>query len=274
MPTPKPQLDALRSDYQNLFDKCTINPGRLNSVDAIIAKIKANKSRYEKVATPLSIPWYFIAVIHSMECGLDFNRHLHNGDLLTAKTIHVPAGRPIEGNPPFTWEASATDALTFEKIHLLRDWTIPAILFFLEGYNGFGYRLYHGEVNTPYLWSFSNNYTSGKYGSDGKWNPVLQSSQCGAAVILKRMQEQQLVVFEAADGVIANTAIVPTAGLPAIGKVNTPKLNIRAEAGPNFEMIAKPLTTGKEVEILEEKDGWYRVRTSIEGWVSKQYINT
>ena len=28
----------------------------------------------------------------------------------------------------------------------------------------------------------------------------------------------------------------------------------------------------EQVEILEEKNGWYKVRTKIEGWVSKKYI--
>ena len=41
------------------------------------------------------------------------------------------------------------------------------MLFRLEAYNGSGYRDKHPDVKTPYLWSFSNHYTRGKYVADG-----------------------------------------------------------------------------------------------------------
>jgi len=34
-----------------------------------------------------------------MECGLDFTRHLHNGDPLIARTVRAPAGRLVDGRP-------------------------------------------------------------------------------------------------------------------------------------------------------------------------------
>ena len=39
------------------------------------------------------MPWYVIAVIHNMECGLDFTEHLHNGDPLARRTINDPPKR-------------------------------------------------------------------------------------------------------------------------------------------------------------------------------------
>ena len=56
------------------------------------------------------------------------------------------------------------------------------------------------------------------------------------------------------------------------GRVNTDLLNIRTGAGVNFEKVAQPLNQHAPVEILEEKNGWYKVKTKIEGWVSKKYI--
>ena len=125
-----------------------------------------------------------------MECSQNFNEHLHNGDALTARTIHVPKGRPTEGDPPFSWEDSASDALVFEGYSQWKDWTIPGMLYKLEGYNGWGYRLYHPEVKSPYLWSASNQYLSGKYVSDGTWSDSAVSTQCGAAVLLRRLAEK------------------------------------------------------------------------------------
>ena len=56
------------------------------------------------------------------------------------------------------------------------------------------------------------------------------------------------------------------------GRVNTNLLNIRSGAGVNFEKVAQPLKEHAEVEILEERNGWYRVSTKVEGWVSKKFI--
>lgn len=187
--------DALRKEYVTLFDTCEINPAKLSAVDSLVDRIAANRNRYESVGNPLGIPWFFIGSVHCMEASLRFDRHLHNGDPLTARTVHVPKNRPAAGSPPFTWEESATDALKLEGLDAVKDWSMPGVLFQLEKYNGFGYRTRHPEVLTPYLWSFSNHYISGKYVEDGTFNPDAVSSQCGAAVILRRMAETQVIQF-------------------------------------------------------------------------------
>ncbi|RFZ92279.1 hypothetical protein D0C36_12630 [Mucilaginibacter conchicola] len=139
-----------------------------------------------------SVPWYFIACVHYMECSFSFKKHLHNGDPLTGYTVHVPAHRPKVGHPPpFTFEESAVDAIKFMKYDQVTNWSLPYILLKLEGYNGFGYNA--RGVKTPYLWSFSNHYVKGKYVSDGKFDADAVSSQMGAAVILKRMEDRALI---------------------------------------------------------------------------------
>jgi lysozyme family protein len=182
--------DALRAEYQNLFDTCEINADRQNEVTGLTARIVQHQSRYEAVGTPLAIPWFFIGVIHNMESSQRFDRHLHNGDPLTARTVHVPAGRPKSGDPPFTWEASATDALILEGLDKVTDWRLPALLYQIEKYNGFGYRIRHPDVLSPYLWSGSQHYTKGKFVADGTFDPEAVSKQSGAAVILRQMVNQ------------------------------------------------------------------------------------
>lgn len=138
------------------------------------------------------IPWYFIACVHYLECSLSFKKHLHNGDPLTGYTVHVPAHRPKVGHPPpFTFEESAFDALKLMKYDQVTNWSLPFILQKLEGYNGFGYN--KRGVHTPYLWSYSNHYTKGKYVKDGVFDANAVSSQLGAAVILKRMEQRGLI---------------------------------------------------------------------------------
>lgn len=182
--------DALRTEYQTLFDTCQIKPAKAGEAELLVSTLLANKARYTTVGDPLGIPWYAVAAIHNMECSQNFRKHLHNGDPLTARTKNVPANRPKSGSPPFSWEDSATDALVFDGLAKWKDWSIPGILYCLEGYNGWGYRLYHTAVKTPYLWSGSNHYVSGKYVADGTWSDTAVSAQCGAATLLRRIAEK------------------------------------------------------------------------------------
>ena len=199
----------LKDEYQHLFDTCVIRPAKAKQVEAILSKIELNRNRYSAVGDPLGIPWYFVGVVHNMEASLNFKTHLHNGDPLTKRTTHVPPGRPKTGEPPFTWEESATDALKLEHLHDLNDWSLPATLFRLEKYNGFGYRLQHPEVLSPYMWSFSNHYTRGKFVADNKFSPTAVSQQCGAAILLRRMAETGTIKFNI-DGLPLPTAVNDT----------------------------------------------------------------
>ncbi|MBK8039234.1 MAG: hypothetical protein IPK22_19185 [Verrucomicrobiaceae bacterium] len=166
-----PQLDAkLRKEYEGLYKSMKVNPGREAAVKKIANDITKNQARYEAVAASTKVPWQVIAVIHNMEASLNFNKHLHNGDPLSARTVQVPKGRPLTGQPPFTWEFSAADALAFDKLTTWTDWSIAGTLFKLEGFNGFGSR--NRGINTPYLWSFSQHYTKGKFVRDGVWIPM------------------------------------------------------------------------------------------------------
>ena len=183
---------AGRKQYELLYESCLVRPNRRAAVDQLVARITASRPRYQKVGKALGIPWYVVGIIHSLEASGDFTRHLHNGDPLTARTTHVPAGRPATGKPPFTWEQSATDALRGRGLAGWKDWSPPGTLFQLEGYNGFGYRDHHPNVPSPYLWSFSNHYTRGKYVADGRFSPTAVSQQCGAAILLKRLAATNL----------------------------------------------------------------------------------
>jgi lysozyme family protein len=193
-----PLTDDLRQQYQTLFDSCVVVAAHVDDVNQVIARIMQNQARYQAVAGPLQIPWYFVAVIHNMESSLNFNCHLLNGDPLTARTVHVPAGHPRTGHPPFTWEQCAMDAMRYMGMANLSDWSLPTLLYRLEGYNGYGYQLRRPPINSPYLWSFSNHYTRGKFVADGKFDPNAVSQQCGAAVILFQMAQDGIVTFAAA----------------------------------------------------------------------------
>ncbi len=60
---------------------------------------------------------------------------------------------------------------------------------------------------------------------------------------------------------------------PIDGVVNVNNsLNIRALPFAGAEKVARPIRNKQKVTIIEEENGWYRVRTEITGWVSKKYI--
>jgi len=182
--------ESLRTEYVDLYQHHLVRSSYETRVNQLVDRILEHRVSYETVSNSLHIPWYVIAVIHAMESSLDFRRHLHNGDPLTGRTVHVPAGRPMEGTPPFSWEVSAIDALRYHRFNTWTDWSVAGSLYKLEGYNGWGYRQYHPHVLTPYLWRFSDRYSKGKYGGDGKFDPELMSDQCGAAVLLRRLAER------------------------------------------------------------------------------------
>lgn len=233
--------DALRREYEELYDTCEIRSGRFGDVDRVVDRILPNRQRYETVASGVGAPWYFVAVIHNMESSLNFKRHLHNGDPLTARTRHVPAGRP-PGDPPFTWEESAEDALKLRRIDRVSSWGVAGLLYELEGYNGWGYRKFHPHVKSPYLWSFSNHYSRGKYVADGTWSDRAVSRQCGAAVLLRRLEQRGEIE------------------LRDVRAPRKPPLRYANRAIPHGEELQRFLNTFEGVTL--RVDGWPGEKTS------------
>lgn len=183
-----PTFEKLKDEYSRLWANISIRSTRSAGIERQARKILTNRSRYEKVSAKTGVPWWFIGVIHSLECGLRFSGHLHNGDSLKGRTRRVPAGRPRVGSPPFTWEESACDALTMKGLHKLTDWSIERVCYELERYNGWGYRLYHSRTLSPYLWAGTTHYARGKYVADGKWSSSAVSQQSGAVALLKSLE--------------------------------------------------------------------------------------
>lgn len=166
----------------------SIRQDRLKTVDAVAKRIIAVKARYAPVERATGVPWYLIGILHYRESNLNFSKHLHNGDPLTARTRRVPAGYPKTGTPPFTWEFSATDALKIKDLHKVREWTVERILYECERFNGFGYMHRKGH-NSPYVWGATNWQTRGKFVRDGVFDANHMDNQLGTAALLKRIME-------------------------------------------------------------------------------------
>lgn len=152
------------------------------------SRMLANKPRYAAIARKFVNPglkWWLIALIHEMEATQNFNCYLGNGQVLSKKTTIVPIGR----GPFKTFEEGAVDALKLQGADKITDWSMGNVLYFLEGFNGYGYTKYRG-INSPYLYSGSNHYSSGKYVSDGKYDAHAVSQQIGIALMLKEIVDK------------------------------------------------------------------------------------
>ncbi len=186
---------ALKGEYRALFESCTIRPEHKDAVSFFANVVTKGREHYDKIATDLQVPWYFVGAIHGLEASHNFRAHLHNGDYpLTQRTRQVPAGRPLVWLPPSDWQSSARDAIRLLGFAKQSDWSLERTLYRLEAYNGFGYR--RQQVPTPYLWCYSGHYERGKFTSDGKWSPTARSRQCGAAVLIKALVESGAVKLD------------------------------------------------------------------------------
>jgi len=149
----------------------------------IARALVASKPRYQAVEAKTGVPWFVIAVIHERESSQNWGRSLAQGDPWDRVSVHVPAGR----GPFISWEAAAIDALVNCGPYLAKhtDWSAGGALQALEAYNGLGY--YKRGIPSPYLWSGTDQYKSGKYVADGQFNAGVIDPQPGCATLIRAM---------------------------------------------------------------------------------------
>lgn len=161
---------------------------RSTQINSRAGIVMANRARYEAVQAKTGVPWDVVGVIHYRESTNDFRGVLHNGQKIIGtgkKTTLVPKGR----GPFSSWEDAAVDALMNCHPHLgkNKDWSIGNTLDLLERYNGLGYR--NKGLPSPYLWAGTDQYKSGKYVADGKYDPNHTDMQLGVAAILMKVRD-------------------------------------------------------------------------------------
>lgn len=185
-----PSFASLQAGYARLWADLEPAPAHMPALRTIAAAILAHKLTYQEVARTVwgkPDPWVVVALIDQMEHEPEYglcNSHLHNGDSLAARTMHVPAGRPpAPSMPPFGFVESAIDALRYEGLDQVAAWTVERLAYWLERYNGGGYLALPGE--NPYLAGWSNRETPGRYTSDHHYDPDARPAQPGALTVLK-----------------------------------------------------------------------------------------
>lgn len=171
-------------EYAKQWDKAEVRPSKVAAFEKTAKKLIASKPRYQAAEKLTGVPWYMIALLHMRESDNNFNTQLAQGDPLSKRSTHVPAGR----GPFSTWEEGAVDALvTLKHFDKIIDWRLEKILYYSELYNGWGYHN-HG-VPSAYIWAGSTVYNGGKYVSDGVWSSTAVDTQPGVASVLKIMMK-------------------------------------------------------------------------------------
>ena len=142
------------------------------------------KAVYEELSQ-VGVPWHLIAVIHEREASQDWAANLAQGDRWDRVSVNEPKGR----GPFKLFLAAAYDALVNCPPYAARwkDWSAGGSLSLLELYNGEGYENYH-HMASPYLWAGTDQYISGKYVADGKFDATKVDTQLGCAVLLTAMR--------------------------------------------------------------------------------------
>lgn len=227
--------------YANLWATAKIKPERRASALAIAKKLLSNKARYQKISVQVGdVPWWWIAAIHNMESSGNFSKYLGNGQWLTQKTTIEPKGR----GPFPSFEAGAVDAIKLKGLQNIKTWDIPRALFEAERYNGWGY---FGRIASPYVWSFTNHYTRGKYVEDHVYDANHVSSQCGVAAIFKALEEMGELKFTDMEDNMAElrASLLPFGGLAPI--------LIRTLAGPAASLAVKALAEAFDDDKPEPK---------------------
>ena len=245
--------------YTSLWETMKVLPGWDRAVNRIARTIIANQQTYAAAVADTSVPWWFLAVLHAMECGLDFRRHLHNGDPLNARTVQIPAGRPPVGEPPFRWEVSATDAIIYERLDKVTDWSLQNVLFNWHRFNGINNEYKRRNIPTPYLWSGSQHYRKGKYVADRVFDPEAVSKQVGAAVILRELADLRAVTL-VKDGKIASN---PAAAGQHVESIVTPSTD------KDFKHLAVELDYPGAISVGSDKSATNRrAARRIQEWLN------
>lgn len=176
------------------------------------------KERYQAVSKRTGVPWAFIAVVHERESSQDWTASLAQGDPWNRVSVHVPKDR----GPFISWDDAAVDALTNCGPYAAKnaDWSIGGTLTKLEEYNGLGY-FYHGKPS-PYIWSGTDQYVSGKYVRDGVYDPAVVDSQLGCAGLLMAMMALDPTITFTGATIKPNITMTTISAKPAPPSITNP----------------------------------------------------
>lgn len=180
------QYSIIKDELQKLWDTCELDTDKVPVVKHYAQYVLDNKAQFTEAYKQTGVPAMLIGCLQVREADsltnlMDYG--LFNGQPWARRTTIVPKGQ----GPFSSWLEAAIAALKYDGLDKVQDWDITKILFYAEKFNGFGYRLYHPQDRSPYVWSCTNqNDGTGYYNSDGSYNAGAASENYpGIAAIIK-----------------------------------------------------------------------------------------
>lgn len=202
-------FSELRAEYEHNLS--IIRVTKVDEVDHIARRLLRGDAvaQYSAVQKALGIPIAVQATICERESGADFSRSPAQGDRWDRVSTHVPRGK----GPYDSWYEAAVDS--FHNVDRLDEnshpWSMPYACWKWEAFNGFGYRM-HGK-RSPYVYGGTNLQQSGKYVSDGNFDPGVMDIQIGTVPVALRMIElEPSLAFGPSIQTIPAPSIIPDVG--------------------------------------------------------------
>jgi lysozyme family protein len=160
-------VPSLTQSNEDRWSAAAVRPSQAKSFTSVAKRLVAGKSRYQGLEAATGVPWFVISVIHEREASQRWDRSIAQGDPWNRVSVHTPRGR----GPFRSFEDAAVDALVNCAPFAAKwtDFSAGGTLTLLEHYNGLGY--YKRGLPSPYIWAGTNQYSRGKYTSDGKFDP-------------------------------------------------------------------------------------------------------
>lgn len=167
--------------------RINLSPALKEEMKLFAAQWQKHHARYEAVSAKTNIPAKLIAALHWRESSGKFDTYLHQGDPLGRPAVHVPRNIPVF----YKWEDAAVHALNSKKgtanaLGMDASTTdFESIATYAEAYNGLGYQ--SRGVASPYVYSGTNQYSKGKFVSDGKYSATAKDKQLGVLAMVNEI---------------------------------------------------------------------------------------
>lgn len=232
--------------YAQLWDEAILDNVMTEKSLARMKRGLLSRDDYKAVQAKTGVPLLFIIPVHEREASLSFNKHFHNGDPLSGRTFHVPAGRPKTGEPPFKWSDSAIDAVTMKNLHKVGNWSIERILYEQHRYNGIT------KYPSSYVLSGTQFYRGGMWIRDHVYDANTVDQRPGTLVMMKALIsiDPSLRYFSrepfAPKDVVDGHKKAATKG----GRILRNTAGSAGGIGAGTEITAKPSTTIQGIPVL------------------------
>ena len=150
-------------------------------IDEFVRIYNDNIVIYNEIAEDVGLPPAVIAVIHYRENSINFFAEEFNIDITNGSNLEESISQ--DNFLDRTRNVIQTQQEKISGLNLTVETTdIISMLCFTEMYNGWGY--YDNHLISPYSYSGTNIYESGKFISDGTYDPNVIDKQIGAYRLL------------------------------------------------------------------------------------------